>query len=413
MHQRYLLLLLGFFLFGGSHSLRAQVDDLPGHITEGLTHLEENEATYVDWLIRIGSIVSPSGQEQERAEAVANIMRDIGLQDVRVDEQPNAIGVIPGKKAGKIVYVSTLDDLAGVAEHQRIAERSPYREGDRLLGPGTNTSSITVAMLAAAEAWVQSGVQPEHTLVFVAVAQEETGLKGMKALVDQLGQEATIFVDILGDGRRLTYGAIGIHWWKVVVSGPPGHTLRGGFPDQPHVNKAIGRAVDRILQLPHPVEHRDRITRLNVGMIHSGTVYNHKPDTGYFTLDLRSLDEPLIEDMEQAVQNILTEVSEETGTKLEMEPFQITRGGQIPGFRDSNLVVQAIEVSRYLGYEPELSNSGSSNMNIAINQSIPAIGLGGSRGGQRGFADEWADIPAMMRAAKHVFLYAHAIGVGE
>jgi len=114
--------------------------------------------------------------------------------------------------------------------------------------------------------------------------------------------------------------------------------------------------------------------------------------------------------MEAAVQTILTEVSEETDTKLEMEPFQITRGGQIPGFREGPLVKQAIEVSRYLGYEPELSNSGSSNMNIAINRGIPAIGMGGSRGGQRGFADEWADIPAMIRAAKYVFLYAHAIG---
>jgi len=409
MYLRYYLL-LGVFLFGGSQLLTAQEKGLPDYAKQGLNYLDKNEAKYVDWLIRIGGIESPSGGEQERAEAVADIMQEIGLQEVRINDQPNVMGIIPGKRKDQIVYVSTLDDLAGIAEHQRAAEAPPYRAGDRLIGPGTNTSSITVAMLAAAEAWVQSGVQPEHTLVFAAVAQEETGLKGMKDLVDKLGGEATIFIDVLGDGRRLTYGAIGIHWWKVVVSGPPGHTLRGGFPDQPHVNQAIGRAVDRILQLPHPIEHRERVTRLNVGMIHSGTVYNHKPDTGYFTLDLRSLDEPIIEDMEAAVQTILTEVSEETDTKLEMEPFQITRGGQIPGFREGPLVKQAIEVSRYLGYEPELSNSGSSNMNIAINRGIPAIGMGGSRGGQRGFADEWADIPAMIRAAKYVFLYAHAIG---
>lgn len=389
--------------------LSAQSPALPGHVEQGLTFLEQNEDQYVQWLIRIGGIESPSGQESARAEAVADIMRQIGLQQVQVDEQPNAIGILPGKRSDKIVYVSTLDDLAGVAQHQRAAEGPPYREGDRLIGPGTNTSSITVAMLAAAEAWVKSGIQPEYTLVFAAVAQEETGLKGMQALVDDLGAEAKIFVDILGDGRRLTYGAIGIHWWKVVVSGPPGHTLRGGFPDQPHVNKAIGRAVDRVLQLPHPITHRDRVTRLNVGMIHSGTVFNHKPDTGYFTLDLRSLDEAIIEDMEAAVSEILAEVGAETGTQLDLQPFQITRGGQIAGFRESPLVERAIEVSQQLGYEPELSNSGSSNMNVAINRGIPAIGLGGSRGGQRGFADEWADIPAMLRAAQYVFLYAHAL----
>lgn len=401
--------LTGLLIAASISLLSAQSPALPGHVEQGLTFLEQHEDQYVQWLIRIGGIESPSGQEGARAEAVADIMRQIGLQQVQVDEQPNAIGILPGKRPDKIVYVSTLDDLAGVAQHQRAAEGPPYRVGDRLIGPGTNTSSITVAMLAAAEAWVKSGIQPEYTLVFAAVAQEETGLKGMQALVDDLGAEAKIFVDILGDGRRLTYGAIGIHWWKVVVSGPPGHTLRGGFPDQPHVNKAIGRAVDRVLQLPHPVTHRDRVTRLNVGMIHSGTVFNHKPDTGYFTLDLRSLDEAIIENMEAAVAEILAEVGEETGTNLDLQPFQITRGGQIEGFRESPLVERAIEVSQQLGYEPELSNSGSSNMNVAINRGIPAIGLGGSRGGQRGFADEWADIPAMLRAAQYVFLYAHAL----
>jgi hypothetical protein len=48
-------------------------------------------------------------------------------------------------------------------------------------------------------------------------------------------------------------------------------------------------------------------------------------------------------------------------------------------------------------------------MNVAISQGVPAIGLGGNRGGQRGFSDEWADVEAMMNTAKFVFLYATAL----
>jgi hypothetical protein len=40
-----------------------------------------------------------------------------------------------------------------------------------------------------------------------------------------------------------------------------------------------------------------------------------------------------------------------------------------------------------------------------------AIGIGGERGGQRGFPDEWADIPQMMRTAKFLVLLAATIGM--
>ena len=38
---------------------------------------------------------------------------------------------------------------------------------------------------------------------------------------------------------------------------------------------------------------------------------------------------------------------------------------------------------------------------MPLGQGTPAIGIGGERGGQRGFPDEWGDIPQMMRTAKY------------
>ncbi len=354
-------------------------------------------------LVEIGGIVSPSGEERQRAEAVAARMRRIGLQEVRVDGSPNAVGVLPGRSGKALVFVSTLDDLATVAEHQRAWGRPPRIEGDRVVGPGTNTSSITVAMLLAAEALVRSGVEPPHDLVFAAVAQEETGLVGMRAIHEEYAGRALAFIDILGDGRSISYGALGIHWWKIVATGPGGHSLGGGLPN---VNQGIARAVDRILQLPQPAEHADERTVINIAQLHSGSVYNHKPESGWFSLDIRSLDGEVIAQIEEEVRSILGEVSDGTGISFRMEPFQITPGGQIPGLKESPLVRTAADISRYLGYEPRLSDSGSSNMNVAIGAGTPAIGLGGSRGGARGQPEEWADIPAMLRAARHVALLA-------
>ncbi len=358
-----------------------------------------------DLLARLGAIISPSGHEQQRAEAVASAMREIGLQHVAVDAAPNAVGVLPGRSGRAIVFVSTLDDLGPVAEFQRAAGAAPHVDGSRVVGPGTNTSSTTAAMLAAARALVSAKVAPEHDLVFAAVAQEETGMVGMKKLYAEYKDRAVAFVDVLGDGHSISYGALTIHWWKAIARGPAGHSLNGGVPN---VNQGIGRAVDRILQLPQRPEDR---TVINVAMLQSGAVFNHKPETGWFSIDVRSLESSKVTSIEADIRAILAAVTRETTIAFTLEPVQMTPGGQIPGARESALVTTSEGIARQLGVTPALNNTGSSNMNVAIAGGTPAIGIGGERGGARAEAGEFADIPAMMRTAKHILLLAATSGM--
>lgn len=376
-------------------------------VQRSVDYLHQRRDQAAQFLAEIGAIVSPSGEELERANAVAARMREIGLDSVRVTSSPNAIGIIPGQSGRALIFISTLDDLATVAEHQRQAGEPPKVVGGRVIGPGTNTSLSTAALLAAAEALLASGARPTHDLVFAAVAQEETGLRGMKALYEDYAARATAFVDVLGDGQSISYGALGIHWWRVTANGPGGHTLSGGLPN---VNQAIARAVDRILSLPIASRTDASRTRLNVAMLRSGSVFNHRPESGWFSLDIRSMEPEVIEDTETEVRKLLRVVSQETGITLTMEPFQLTPGGRIPGAIDSELVRTAQAVSRHLGYEPRMSETGSANLNVAIGAGSPAIGLGGSRGGERGQPGEWADVDGLMRTAEHVVLLAAALG---
>ena len=379
-------------------------------VRTGLEYIDERRQETADFLRIIGGIVSPSGQEHDRAAAVADRMREIGLSDVHVTESPNAVGIIPGRSERTIVFVSTLDDLATVADQQRAAASLPRIEGDRVVGPGTNTSVTSAAIVAAAQAYLETGRQPELTLVFAAVAQEETGMLGMQALYEEYRGRAEAFVDVLGDGHSISYGALGIHWWRVIASGPGGHTLSGGLPN---VNQAIGRSVDRILSLPDAARTDDSRTRINISVLQSGSVFNHKPEEGWFSLDIRSMDAGTIESIERQVGGILAAVTTETTIDLTMEPFQLTPGGQIPGAAQSDLVINAADISRHLGYEPTLSTSGSSNMNVSVAGGTLSIGLGGSRGGERGQPEEWADIDGMMRTAQHVYLLAVSLGGGS
>jgi acetylornithine deacetylase/succinyl-diaminopimelate desuccinylase-like protein len=358
-------------------------------------------------LVDIGGIISPSGREHERAAAVAQLMRDIGLQNVQMTESPNVIGTIPGSSGQALVFVSTLDDLATVAEHQRAAGTLPVIDGERVVGPGTNTSLTTIAILSAAKALIDQGFVPQHDLVFAAVAEEETGLRGMRDLYADYQDRAFAFVDVLGEGNSISYGALGIHWWRIHAHGPAGHTLNGGLPN---VNQGIARAVDRILQITEPQEFEHRRTRLNVAVLNSGAVFNHKPETGWFSLDVRSLDPQHINSMEQKVQAILAQVTEELGIRFEMEEVSKTPPGQIEGALDSPLVQTSIAISNYLGSNPTLSDAGSANLNVSIAGGTLSIGIASERGGRRGFPDEWADIPVMERTSKNILLTAITIG---
>ncbi len=372
-------------------------------VINGLQLIENSRQQSAELLVQVGGIISPSGEELERARFVAENMREAGLQDVRVTDSPNAVGRIPGRSGKALVFVSTLDDLATVAEHQRNRGTPPTIEGDRVVGPGTNTSLTTVALLSAARALSEQNFQPEHDIIFAAVAQEETGLKGMRALYEEYADRAIAFVDVLGEGSGISYGALGIHWWRIDAHGPPGHTLGGGLPN---VNQGIARAVDRILQIPDPQLYEDRRTRLNVAILSSGAVFNHKPENGWFSLDVRSLDLRHIESMEDQVRSILSNVQEELGIRFDMRPVSLTPPGQIEGALESTLVQTSLKISAYLGSAPGLSNAGSANLNIAIAGGTLAIGISSERGGRRGFADEWADIPVLQRTAKNVFLTA-------
>lgn len=391
--------LLVFWLFCFIYTSTAQIP-----YDQGLDFIDSKREVAIERLIKIGTIISPSGKEEVRAEAVASIMYDIGLSFISIDSIFNVVGLIHGQSDSCLVFLSTLDDLASVATLQREHSVILKHSADRVVGPGSNTSSTTIAMLQAAEAIRHLNIRPYYTLVFAAVSQEEQGLVGMKKVYEDWKDRAIGFVDILGDGSSISYGAIGIHWWKVVGKGPAGHTLQGGLPN---VNQGLARAVDLIFDVEITEAEKRESTVLNISMIQSGEVFNHKPESGWFSLDIRSLEEENIVFIEDQVRGILFEVGQETGISLTLEPYQIIPGGQIPGALQTSLVRYAQSAVRSLGLDPVMSDRGSSNLNIPLSHKHLAIGLTGDRGGQRGYMNEWADINALIRSAKVVFLISY------
>lgn len=406
--------------------LRRALDD-PA-VMAALERVERAEGRAVNTLIELSSIISTTGYEHERAAAVARRMQEIGLSDVAIDTTPNVTGAnvtgtIPGTSGRALVFLNMLDDLPAIARLQRQALIQTFRrdghvrrEGDRVVGYATELQTGTAAILVAAEALRSAGVRLRHDLVFAGVAREETGLEGMEVLYAKLKDRAVGFVEVLGDGREIQYNARArdeiVAWWRIFARGPAGHTRDGGLPNVPNVNQAIGRAVDLILSLPQPQRYHDRRTKLNVGMVASGEMPNRKPAVGWFSLDVRSLDQAIVDEIERAVEDIIRQVSAETGIAMEMVPGYASSHtqGVIPGARDSLLTQAAVAVARHWGHEPELSDRACCNARVAIAGGTPAIILHGERGGARATKEEWASIRSMMDMARHIVLIAAVVG---
>lgn len=392
------------------------------HVQSMLVHIDSREQETAERLIPFITVASPSGNEHDRAELVGKQMRELGLDDVKVSEVNNAVGVLRGRETGlATALVSTLDDLPSTVQAHHDAVRAPYldMEARRVVGPGADHASSVGSMIAVASAMIAHGYSPRRDIVFAAVSDEEGEQRGMKALCSDYGNRVAAFIDILGDGSEaIWFGAIGKRQWQIqahAVHCDPVHTLKtGAYPI--NVLQAIGAAADRIsaLQATLPRMLDDSSLKINVTQLHGGIDMNHRPARGWFAIDVRSLKQTVLDCADKAVMAVLDGISEETSIRFaERNPSSAVAPARIEGRKQAyqrHLADLSKAVAEYLGITPrDFSENGSGNYKVAILSDIPAIGVYGVRGGNVGTIGEFADMQAMTRAAKHMLLLIAAL----
>lgn len=373
--------------------------------------LEKQEEELKSHWKAIASIYSPSGNETLRAQYITRAFKRYNIPDAYIDKHGNAVGIINGKKPGPaVVFLGTMDDLATVAELVKNWKK-PIKETDgKLIGPGTNIGATCVSILALAKLFTLPGVTFKGKVILVGVVEEETGLTGIKGFLDDHPGEIDYVVDIMAGNGRISYGAVGIHWFKIHFKGPKGHTLRGGLPN---VTRGVARTVDRVFAIPLPTEPPGKRSYLNISMLGAGRVYNHKSDDGWFSVDLRSMDNDTLLKIKKQIFAIAKKVAAEEQLQWEVEPFSESPAGQIPGARHSALVRIGEEAMKLLGAKVSLTDRGSSNMNVAIGRQIPSINIGGRRGEGRNTNAEYANIAPVFDGIKVNFLIGYILLDGK
>jgi len=373
-------------------------------------HERNIPALIEDWK-NIARLYSPSGNEILRAQYITERFREYNIPNAYIDRSGNAVGLIEGSNGGPtVVFLGTMDDLATVAEMVKTYDRPIEERNGKLIGPGTNIGATCTAILGLARLFTLPSVHFDGRIYIVGVVQEETGLQGIKGFLEDHPGEVDYLVDIMSGIGSVTYGALGIHWFKIHFKGERGHTLSGGLPN---VTRSVARAVDRIFDIPVPTEPPEKRTYLNIAMLGAGKVYNHKYDDGWFSVDLRSMDNGTLLETKKKIFDCVRSVAGEDQREWWIETYSEVPAGQIPGARNSRFVRTAEEVTKALGYDVSLSNRGSSNMNVGISLKIPSISVGGNRGGGRDTPEEYANIKPNLEGIRLNFLLGFMLTNGK
>src|SRR5688500_10934664 len=244
-----------------------------------------SEPQTIEDQIRVCEDEAPPFKEAKRAQLYAQMFRDIGLQNVRIDKEGNVLGERRGSQPRPhVVFAAHLDTVFPEGTNVTVK-----REGNVLRGPGIGDDCRGLAvLLAIARTIVKANIQTPGTITFVGdVGEEGLGdLRGVKYLFQE-GMKGQIdrFVSIDGTGLGLTHIAVGSLRYRVTFKGPGGHSY-GAFGMVNPIH-ALGRAMARVADFEVPREPK---TTFNVGCIGGGTSVNAIPYEAWAEVDMRSAD---------------------------------------------------------------------------------------------------------------------------
>ena len=345
--------------------------------------------------IEISAIAAPPFGEQRRAEYFRSKLSESGLVQAEIDEAGNCLALYPGRTAVPLLVVSAHLDTVFPAETDLHLRRS----GNRLLAPGISDDGCGLtALLAIARALVTNKIQVETPILFVGTVGEEGegNLRGVRHLFNagEWAAKIAAFISLDGAGlEQITNGALGSRRYRVLLSGPGGHSWGDfGLANPVH---ALGRAISSLAAYPAPLDPR---TSFNVGRVSGGSSINAIPEEASMEVDLRSISEDELVRLDAFFRRMVREAVDQENAVRRKDTPPLELSLNLIGDRPSGetpvhspIVSLALEATRALAGTPVLERA-STDANVPITLGIPAItlGAGGTSGNQHTIA-EWYD----------------------
>ncbi|RDJ19924.1 M20/M25/M40 family metallo-hydrolase [Bosea caraganae] len=336
---------------------------------EFLHLIAQSEETLLQEAIGVATIPAPPFGEAARSKHIAKRFREVGLEDVTVDELGNVVGRRRGP-GPRIMVVSHMDTVfpAGTALQPRI-------EGGSIYCPGIRDNSTAVANLISLVSLAgQAGWQASCDLILASsVGEEGLGdLRGMRRLMADWGGELDAVIAYDGDLGNVVYGGVGSERYRVTYRAAGGHSFAAfGNPSAIH---GLATACARFCQIAVPSEPK---STFNIGTIQGGTSVNAIAEEAVALIDMRSVSQTELDKLSAQALRIFEETASEFDCRATLEKVGDRPAGSVPV--EHPLVLAAAGVLEDMGLKARLSAS-STDANIPLSLGIPAICIGSSLG---------------------------------
>lgn len=390
----------------------ARVVALP-QVRSALGWLRTQEPQIAQWQLELSRIPAPPFGEAARGEWLSARFRDLGLEDIAIDEVGNVLGLRPGV-GGQCVSISAHIDTvfpAGTPLNVR-------QMGSRLYGPGVSDNGAGVAaLLAVAGAMHVCQIPHALPIVFIGnVGEEGEGdLRGMRHLFTASPLRDAILYSLILDGAgsdTIVSEALGSRRFEVIVRGPGGHSWSDFGAPNPIL--VLAHAMNAFAQTPVPSSPK---TVFNIGVVRGGTSVNSIPESASMRVDIRSTSMAEMERLEDALRLSLEraihaelQVQEKRnpgsrrtpGLSSEVVPIGNRPAGEL---HPSAHILQVIAaVDSHLGNAAQIHRASTdANVPLSLGREAVAIGGGGSGGGAHTL-QEWFDCSGRELGLRRILL---------
>ena len=381
------------------------------------------EPQLLHWQMEMARIAAPPFGESARGAWLAERFREVGLDDVRIDDVGNVFGTHPGFGRRYVALSAHIDTVFPANTPLNIRQ-----QGSRIYGPGVSDNGAGVAAMLAIAALLRA-VRIRHALPFVFVGnvgeEGEGDLRGMRHIFATPRWKDSIAYSLVLDGAgadTIVAEALGSRRFEVIVRGPGGHSWSDFGAPNPIV--ILAKAIETFAATTVPAMPK---TTFNIGVIRGGTSVNSIPESASMKVDIRSTSMTEMERLEQSLRLALNRAVEDETMAAEMRSSAQRRppgvgcevvviGNRPAGELQSGAKILQIvrAVDSHLSNAAQVQRASTdANVPLSMGREAVAIGGGGSGGGAHTL-QEWFDSNGRELGLKRILLTMLALaGVGE
>jgi putative selenium metabolism hydrolase len=363
----------------------------------------------IDFTQRLVRQPSLSGEEQAVIQIVINEIGSLGFDDIWVDENGSAIGIIEGTQPGQTLLFDAHCDTVGIAPGSTWT-RDPFGgeiSDGYLYGRGCADMKGALAAMVHAAASAHKTRLSGRIVISASVMEEVFEGGALKTVMDQVNPDFVVIGE--SSDLNLVHGGRGRAEIHLATIGKPSHSSSPQLGvNAVHLMMKVIEAVDGIKLGEHP-RLGPAILALTDIISEPYPGYSVIPSRCKATYDRRLLPDETIEDVLSAITSLPELKSIQLNTILAQGEHQAYTGAVLRGTKffpawelDAKhpFVESALKGLRTSGLEPRLSayrfcTNAAYSMGIA---GIPTIGFGPGTEADAHVVDERLRLEALEKA---------------